>query len=77
MKLHYFEGSTTCRPIVMLAAEAGITLDLVAVDLMTGEHYGPAFSALNPNNLVPLREDGDFRLTEASAGLFNAERHPG
>jgi hypothetical protein len=22
MKLHYFEGSTTCRPIVMLAEQA-------------------------------------------------------
>ncbi|MCC7347797.1 MAG: glutathione S-transferase family protein [Variibacter sp.] len=69
MKLHYFEGSTTCRPIVMLAAEAGIPLELVPVDLMSGEHYGPAYSKLNPNNLVPLLEDGDFRLSEASAIL--------
>jgi glutathione S-transferase len=69
MKLHYAEGSTTCRPIVMLAAEAGVPLELVAVDLMSGEQYGPAYSSLNPNNLVPLLEDGDFRLTEASAIL--------
>lgn len=69
MKLHYFEGSTTCRPIVMLAAEAGVKLDLVPVDLMAGEQYGPAYAALNPNNLVPLLEDGDFRLTECSAIL--------
>jgi glutathione S-transferase len=69
MKLHYFEGSTTCRPIVMLAAELGIPLDLVPVDLMVGEHRGPGYSALNPNQLVPLLEDGGFRLTECSAIL--------
>jgi glutathione S-transferase len=69
MKLHYFEGSTTCRPIVMLAAEAGIPLDLVPVDLMSGEHRGARYTGLNPNQLVPLLEDGDFRLTECSAIL--------
>ena len=69
MKLYYFEGSTTCRPIVMLAKEAGITLDLVPVDLMGGEHVGPAYTAVNPNQLVPVLEEGDFRLTEGSAIL--------
>lgn len=69
MKLHYFDGSTTCRPIVMLAAEAGIPLELEPVDLFGGEHLGPAYTAKNPNQLVPLLEDGDFRLTESSAIL--------
>jgi glutathione S-transferase len=69
MKLYYFEGSTTCRPIVMMAAEAGIGLDLVPVDLMAGEQQGPSYTGLNPNQLVPLLEDGDFRLTECSAIL--------
>jgi glutathione S-transferase len=69
MQLHYFDGSTTCRPIVAFAAEAGIALELVPVNLMAGEQYGAPFTALNPNQLVPLLVDGDFRLTEGSAIL--------
>ncbi|WP_431284665.1 glutathione S-transferase family protein [Humitalea sp. 24SJ18S-53] len=69
MKLYYFDGSTTCRPIVTLAAEAGVPLDLQPVNLLTGEHMAPDYTARNPNQLVPLLEDGDFRLTEGSAIL--------
>ena len=69
MKLYYFDGSTTCRPIVMLAEEANIPLELVPVNLMAGEHYGDEYTSRNPNQLVPLLEDGDFRLTEGSAIL--------
>lgn len=70
MKLYYFAGSTTCRPILMLASEAGISLDLQPVDLMSGEHLADRFAAINPNRLVPvLEEDDGFRLTESSAIL--------
>ena len=36
---------------------------------MTGEHYKEPYAALNPNRMVPMLEDGDFRLTESSAIL--------
>jgi len=70
MKLYYFPGSTTCRPIQMFAAEAGIPLTLEPVDLMAGAHLTDAYAAVNPNRLVPVLEEEDgFRLTEASAIL--------
>ncbi|MBR0681206.1 glutathione S-transferase family protein [Roseomonas eburnea] len=69
MKLHYFDGSTTCRPIVMFAHEAGIPLELVPVDLFAGEQTQPAFLAKNPNGKVPVLEDDGFLLTESSAIL--------
>lgn len=69
MKLYRFNGSTTCRPVEMFAAEAGISLDLVDVDLMKGEHLGPAYTAKNPVQQVPTLEDGDFRLVENAAIL--------
>ena len=69
MKLYYHPASTTSRPIVLFAAENKIALDLQVIDLFTGEHYKPAFEAINPNHLVPVLEDGDFRLTESSAIL--------
>jgi glutathione S-transferase len=67
MKLYYHPISTTCRPIMLLAAEQGIPLDLQVVDLFTGEHTKPPYDAINPNHLIPVLEDGAFRLTESSA----------
>ena len=69
MKLYYHPVSTTCRPIMMLAAESGLALDYQVVDLFKGEHVQPPFAAINPSKCVPVLEDGDFRLTESSAIL--------
>jgi len=69
MKLYYHPVSTTSRPIMLLAADESIPLDYELVDLMTGGHLQPPFSAINPCQQVPVLEDGDFRLTESSAIL--------
>lgn len=69
MKLYCHPASTTSRPVMLFAAENGVPLELQVVDLFTGEHYQPPFEAVNPNHLVPVLEDGDFRLTESSAIL--------
>jgi glutathione S-transferase len=69
MKLYYHPVSTVSRPVVLFAADNGIDLDFQVVDLFTGEHMKEPYAALNPNRLVPLLEDGDFRLTESSAIL--------
>ena len=37
MKLYYHPASTTCRPIMLFAAEAGIDIEYQLVDLFTGE----------------------------------------
>ncbi len=67
MKLYYHPVSTTCRAIMLFAAEQGIPLDMQVVDLFTGEHTKAPYGAINPNHLIPVLEDGDFRLTESSA----------
>lgn len=69
MKLYTFAGSTTCRPVMFFAADAGIKLEYEHIDLMSGAQYQPTFAAVNPNNCVPVLEDGTFRLTESSAIL--------
>jgi glutathione S-transferase len=69
MKLYYHPASSTSRPLMLFAAEHGIALDMQVVDLFTGEHHKPPFEAINPNHLVPVLEDGAFRLTESSAIL--------
>ena len=69
MKLYMHPVSMTSRPVRLFIAEHGIPVEEQVVDLFTGEHYKEAFSALNPNRMVPVLEDGDFRLTESSAIL--------
>jgi len=69
MKLYMHPVSMTSRPVRLFIAESGIDVDEQVVDLMAGEHYEEPFTAINPNRLVPVLEDGDFRLTESSAIL--------
>jgi glutathione S-transferase len=69
MKLYYHPVSTVSRPVVLFAMDSGIALDYQVVDLMSGEHMKPAYGEINPSRLVPVLEDGDFRLTESSAIL--------
>lgn len=52
---------------MMFAAEEGIPLDYVAVDLAAGEHRKPEYKAVNPSCLVPTLDDEGFRLTESGA----------
>ena len=69
MKLYMHPVSMTSRPVRLFAAENKIAMDEELVDLMTGAHLQPPYSAINPNCLVPLLEDGDLKLTESSAIL--------
>ena len=69
MKIYCHPASTTSRPLMLFAAETGIGADIQVVDLFTGEHMKPPYEAINPNRLVPVLEDGEFRLTESSAIL--------
>jgi glutathione S-transferase len=82
MKLYYHPVSTVSRPIVLFAADNAIPLDYEVIDLMTGEHMQEKYAAINPSRLVPVLEDGDFRMTESSAILkyladkFNSPAYP-
>ncbi len=69
MKLYYHPVSTVSRPVVLFAMDSGIALDYQVVDLMKGEHLQEPYGAVNPSRLVPVLEDGDFRLSESSAIL--------
>jgi len=69
VKLYFNPASTTCRMIMMFAAEEGIPLDYVTIDLAAGEHLKPEYKAVNPSCLVPTLDDAGFRLTESGAIL--------
>src|SRR3990172_4507605 len=69
MKLYMHPISTASRPVRMLIAENGIPCDEELVDILKGAHYQEPYASLNPNRLVPMLEEDDFRLTEGSAIL--------
>ena len=69
MKLYTFPASPVCRPVMMFIADHKLAVEQQIVDLMAGAQYKPDFAAINPNNFVPVLEDGAFRLTESSAIL--------
>ena len=76
MKLYYHPASSTSRPILQFCADAAIRYEPVMIDLMTGEHFGEAYAAVNPNCMVPVIDDDGFILSESSAILkYLAEKH--
>ncbi len=54
---------------MMFIADEGLDVEQQIVDILAGEQYGEVFTAINPNNFVPVLEDGDFRIIESSAIL--------
>lgn len=82
LKLYMHPVSTVSRPVSLFIAEKKLPVTEQVVDLMSGEHHGPAYTAINPNKAVPALEEGGFRLTESSAILkylasrFDAPEYP-
>jgi len=68
-KLYMHPVSTTSRPVLLFVAESGANVELVTIDLFTGEHMKEPFTKLNPNKQVPVLVEDDFVLTESSAIL--------
>ena len=61
-KLYMHPVSTASRPVSLFIAEKKLTSTEQVVDLMKGEHYEDEYSAINPSRMVPVLEDGDFRI---------------
>ena len=67
MKLYgYYRSSAAYRVRIALALK-GLSYDLTSVHLMKGEQYGPEFSAISPQNLVPVVEDEGQLLYQSLA----------
>ncbi|MBO1325682.1 glutathione S-transferase [Acetobacter sp. TBRC 12305] len=69
MLLYDLDASGNCYKIRLFAALTNTKLDLVPVDLASGENHDPDFRKLNPFGEVPVLVDGDFTLRDSQAIL--------
>ena len=70
MKLYDYIMSPSCYKVRLMAAIAGVKLDLRPVDFHPGrEHKTDPILALNPAGTIPILVDGALVLTESSAML--------
>uniref|UniRef100_A0A6B2KXX0 Glutathione transferase n=1 Tax=Arcella intermedia TaxID=1963864 RepID=A0A6B2KXX0_9EUKA len=67
--MYYFPTSPNALPVWLLLREAGIPFAPQFVDLMKGEHKGPAYLQINPQGQVPAFVDGKTSLSESGAIL--------
>jgi glutathione S-transferase len=81
MKLYYAPGACSLAPHIV-AREAAIPIDLVAVDLRRAPHRtgdGRDYAAINPKSYVPALELEDGALLTEGAAIMQylADRNPG
>jgi glutathione S-transferase len=68
LKFYDCREAPSPRRVRIFAAEKGIELDTVEVDLRGGEQFGAAFRAINPDCVVPVLElDDGTRISEVLA----------
>lgn len=73
----HVRSSSACRCRIAFKLK-GIAPGFVALRLRRdgGRQRSPACRALNPRGLVPVREDGDFRLTRSLAIIESLDETP-
>ncbi|HLK86546.1 MAG TPA: glutathione S-transferase family protein [Candidatus Binataceae bacterium] len=77
MKLHVFPPSPRAMKVIALAEHLQIEHETRIVDLTKGEQMKPDFTALNPNQRMPVLEDDGFVLWESNAILqYLAMKNP-
>jgi glutathione S-transferase len=77
MKLHVFPPSPRALKVRALVRELNLDVEECLVDLFKGEQRAPGYASLNPNQRMPVLEDGDFVLWESNAILqYLAAKRP-
>src|SRR6202521_3689930 len=77
MKLYVFPPSPRAMKVVALAEHLQLEHETRLVDLTKGEQMKPEFTALNPNQRMPVLEDDGFVLWESNAILqYLASKKP-
>ena len=67
IKLHVFPISPRGFKVLFAAEQLGIEYEMVFLDFGKQAQRAPGFTALNPNQRMPVLEDGDYVLWESNA----------
>jgi maleylpyruvate isomerase len=77
MKLYGFWRSSAAYRVRIALALKGLSYDYASVQLAKGEQYRSEYSAINPQNLVPVLEEDGYRLYQSLAIIeYLEETHP-
>ena len=78
MKLYDFAMAPNARRVRVFAAEKGIALEMISVDLAKREQMGAAFQAINPRMAVPalVLDDGTLITESVAICRYLEEIHP-
>ena len=78
LKLHAFPASPRGFKVTAVAAHLGVPHEFVFCDLTKGVQKSPEFTALNPNQRMPVLEGDGWTLWESEAiALYLASQKPG
>jgi glutathione S-transferase len=67
MRLYDSAISGNSYKVRLVAAQLGIPLEVVPVDILRGESRTPGFLRMNPNGRTPVLDDDGFVLAESNA----------
>jgi len=67
MNFYTVNGSPNCRKVHAVINYLQPDVQINELDFFAGELNTPEFQALNPNGMVPVLEDGNFKLWESNA----------
>jgi glutathione S-transferase len=78
MKLYTCTWAPSPRRVTLYLEAKGIELELVEVDLRSGEHLKPEFAAMSPDCTVPVLalDDGGFIWESTAIRRYLEELHP-
>ncbi|KAL8514097.1 hypothetical protein ACS0TY_013279 [Phlomoides rotata] len=72
----YGPSFASAKRVIVCLIEKGIDFDVVDVDLFKGENLTPEYLKLQPFGVVPVIEDGDYKLYESRAIIrYYAEKY--
>ncbi|XP_048513307.1 glutathione S-transferase 1-1-like [Athalia rosae] len=67
LNLYYTQVSPPCRAVMLTAEAIGMKLNLINVDIFSGENLKPEYEQLNPQKTIPLLIDGEYKIWESKA----------
>jgi GST-like protein len=66
----YYSLAPNPMKVALFLEEAGLPYDPIPVDTRKGDQFSPALTALNPNNKVPVIQDGEVIVFDSNAILL-------